>query len=504
MFGPLVWLASCQAVTNQVRPELERAQVEEDSVGDVSQSIVPLGGVRLLYADSQETMREDGVADNALDGDPKTYWVTQWSDGSVPTPHELQMSLGGIFSVDGFRYLPRQDGSANGRIGRYEFYVSSDGVNWHKPATKGTLADHSNAQEVRFRPRVGSYVRLRILSEINGNPWTSIAEFLVLGERINRNQPPISDAGRDQDVRGGQEVRLGGGSGFDPDGDALTFSWAQISGRPVNLSSRVVANPIFNAPSVHANQTETLTFELSVSDGEHTTQDQVKILVSQCPLVRIMPLGDSITVGTMANLQPVKGKRVSYRRSLYTALLANGYKVDFVGQEIEGYAANPPALDPHHQGQGGWSATQIAVGRNGSGGIFQWLEKSPADIVLLHAGTNPPSVVSGIERILTEIDRWEESDNGNHVVVFVAQVIDKSPFGGFMSPFNETVKSLVARRRDLGDNLILVDHETVLRYPPTDGNDMADSVHPNENGYEKMSEAWLRALSDFLPSCVDQ
>jgi hypothetical protein len=38
------------------------------------------------------------------------------------------------------------------------------------------------AMQVNFAPVTGQYIRLQALSEINGHPWTAVAEINVLGQ----------------------------------------------------------------------------------------------------------------------------------------------------------------------------------------------------------------------------------------------------------------------------------------------------------------------------------
>ncbi|WP_406828011.1 glycosyl hydrolase family 18 protein [Microbulbifer sp. ARAS458-1] len=93
------------------------------------------------------------------------------------------------------------------------------------------------------------------------------------------NQAPSADAGADQIVITPATVTLNGSASSDPDGDALTYSWSQVSGTPVTLSSASAANPSFSAAEVSAEQE--LVFELSVSDGSLSddTPDQVSIFL---------------------------------------------------------------------------------------------------------------------------------------------------------------------------------------------------------------------------------
>src|SRR5262249_61985262 len=85
------------------------------------------------------------------------------------------------YRVDGFRFLPRQDGGINGTIADYEFYVSPDGTTWGTAVAAGTLAADTTEKTVRFPAKSGRYVRLVAVSEIHGNPWTSAAELNVFG-----------------------------------------------------------------------------------------------------------------------------------------------------------------------------------------------------------------------------------------------------------------------------------------------------------------------------------
>ena len=122
-----------------------------------------------------------GAATNVLDGNAATFWDTEWYQRTAALPHSLVLNLGARYQVDGFRYLPRQDGSPNGTIAGYQFYVSDDGVTWGTAVAAGTLAANTTEKTVRFTAKTGRYVRLVALSEINGKPWTSAAELNIFG-----------------------------------------------------------------------------------------------------------------------------------------------------------------------------------------------------------------------------------------------------------------------------------------------------------------------------------
>jgi hypothetical protein len=142
---------------------------------------IPRWQMRVVSVDSEEVSQQDGRAENAIDGNNKTIWHTEWSAKSPKHPHEMVLWLGSGYTVGGFTYLPRQDGMLNGTVAKYSFYVSTDGVNWGNPVASGTFGKNAKKKQVIFAGRTGRYVRLVAQSEINGNPWTSAAEIRVLG-----------------------------------------------------------------------------------------------------------------------------------------------------------------------------------------------------------------------------------------------------------------------------------------------------------------------------------
>ena len=147
--------------------------------------------IRVVSVDSEELVGENGAAVNMLDGSSSTFWHTEWAPRNPTHPHTLGLDLGGLYQVDGFRYLPRQDGSPNGTIAAYEFYVSADGICWGTPVSAGTLAADTTEKIVKFTAKAGRFVRLVALSEINGRPWTSVAELNILGTAEELDAPVL-------------------------------------------------------------------------------------------------------------------------------------------------------------------------------------------------------------------------------------------------------------------------------------------------------------------------
>jgi hypothetical protein len=210
-----------------------------------------------------------------------------------------------------------------------------------------------------------------------------------------------------------------------------------------------------------------------------------------------MPVGDSITKGVTGS-----DDNWGYRQPLYQKLLQAGYEVDFVGSQADGDFA-----DPNHEGHGSWSDADIAWGQVGypTDGIYAWLEQNPADIILLHIGTNYiDTSPDDVEDILDEIDRYESNYN-TEVIVLVARIIKLHGSEAIVTAFNNNVQAMVMDRISNPSNPAYpdkiippnsVDMENALDYPE----DFYNAAHPNDDGYAKMADVWFAALEDVLTS----
>ena len=134
----------------------------------------------VVKVDSEETAGENGHGTNAVDGNPNTFWHTQWQDANPECPHEIVIELTPPSTIKGFTYLPRQDDSDHGSIKDYECYVSNDGDAFGQPVVKGTFGASKEKKTVTFDPVKCRFIKLKALSEINDEAWTSAAEIGVV------------------------------------------------------------------------------------------------------------------------------------------------------------------------------------------------------------------------------------------------------------------------------------------------------------------------------------
>ena len=203
--------------------------------------------------------------------------------------------------------------------------------------------------------------------------------------------------------------------------------------------------------------------------------------------IRIMPLGASIVQGIDAVGEG------GFRRPLYQMLIGAGYSVDFVGSQHNGTIED---FDHDHEGHSGWRAENIRDNITG------WLNSTPADVILLHIGTNDisdnqgaASTAAEIGEILDYIDIWEGTHNP--VWVVLARIISRNDsLSGTTTTLNGLIQNLADARIVAGDRIIVVDMESALIYP----DDLYDIVHPNNTGYGKMAAAWFAVLEDLLIS----
>ncbi len=123
----------------------------------------------------------EGFAKHAIDGDPSTFWHTQWQGSAPQPPHTFTIDFGKTERVAGLSYLPRTS-NVNGRIKGYRIEVSTDGESWSEVA-KGDWPDQAHAHEAKFDEVVEAR-RVRLVAESSHHgPWATAGEITPVLKR---------------------------------------------------------------------------------------------------------------------------------------------------------------------------------------------------------------------------------------------------------------------------------------------------------------------------------
>ncbi|QTA84038.1 PKD domain-containing protein [Desulfonema magnum] len=170
----------------------------------------------------------------------------------------------------------RLDGSASwdadGQIETY-LWIQDDG----EPELE--LSDPTAARPTFIAPEVGWEGKTFIFTlEVKDNDDVSDSDKVEV-HVVKENDPPVADAGPDQQVNKGDTVTLDGSKSYDLNDEIMSYFWHQTWGTPVMLSNDSLAMPMFPAPDISLSN-ESLTFELTVTDRRGMTDtDSVTVTV---------------------------------------------------------------------------------------------------------------------------------------------------------------------------------------------------------------------------------
>ena len=150
----------------------------------------------------------------------------------------------------------------------------------------------------------------------NGSGMDSV---VTSTDAFTTNNAPVADAGDGQSVAHDATVTLDGSGSSDADaGDTLEYAWAQTAGTTVTLSDAAVASPTFDAGDA-SDAGETLSFELTVTDGKDSDTDTVDVVVAAAP-----PTLSGVVAANVAATTAGISLTSSAAGTAYVAVLADG------------------------------------------------------------------------------------------------------------------------------------------------------------------------------------
>ena len=216
---------------------------------------------------------------------------------------------------------------------------------------------------------------------------------------------------------------------------------------------------------------------------------QVRLVAKETPPpVRLMPLGDSTTAGSVGAGQDGTG---GYRRVLAGLWTEAKEPLDFVG------SLNDPAgaeFDADHEGHRAWRIDQV------SAQVADWLRKARPDIVLVQLGINdliqgatPAEAADRYSRLLAQCQAGRPE--AQFYCAAILPVRDNNDYHvptQAVRDFNRRLPAIVAEHAKRGLRVVFTDLPATCAWADADFS--PDGLHPSARGYRKIGVAWFNRL----------
>ena len=240
---------------------------------------------------SSEADYEGSNAVNALDGDERTLWHSDWAHGTG-MPQYLSVDLGRDYDLTDVTFLPRQDGGTNGDIFEAEILVSdtADGYEMGTAASMGTFAfdndgrvltDRGDWKQMSFGAARGRYVTVKVIHAGGGNvdAYCSMAELKFYGTAV---PDPVA---KDDLATAIEKVDAEVAAGDLKAGDYTEASWTALenalaSARAILSDENATQDEVDQALRALESARGALE-KTPVAPVENPTKEQLKALVKQ-------------------------------------------------------------------------------------------------------------------------------------------------------------------------------------------------------------------------------
>ncbi len=243
------------------------------------------------------------------------------------------------------------------------------------------------------------------------------------------------------------------------------------------------------------------------NDNSSANSDETSSKEAKKPLVKILPLGDSLTAGgdykTGDNPNLIKSNS-SYRSFLSEMLNEGGYNTKFVGVRNSGSSAIKNG-DVMHSGYGGIETYTL------SDKLSSMADCDP-DIVLLMIGrndmtegTNPDNLVTFIDTYLVQ-KIYKMFPDVHIFLASVPAIRDREAESLNIksdTDYAPKINEYVVEKKKSGANIDFVDMSASVIGLVWEDFTIEDFVHPQPSGYEKIAKRWYDCITDKITEIAD-
>ncbi|MEM9750121.1 MAG: cadherin-like domain-containing protein, partial [Pseudomonadota bacterium] len=395
-------------------------------------------------------------------------------------------------------------------------------------AVNGTVALQMDG-DILFTPAAGFTGAASFtytVSDGNGGESSALVEITV-EPAVSNNLPPIATDDTRTIGEADSSNSFNQSSGFsvlnndsDPEGDDLTIVGFDDTGTLGNVvlvgqDLRYDDAGAFDALNDGETAQDTFTYTIEDEAGNQSTATVTVTIEGSTAngggdpgggdpgggTLRILPLGDSITLGiSESNNGQGQGSDLNgYRLPLFNELTNAGADFDFVGQQSNGTNALP---DQDHQGISGFRASQLA----GSGGnsASSVVNATDPDVVLLMIGVNDidndndgnasNNVANDISSIIDDIHAIDPD-----IEIFVSEILPVraglTNASGFdmntiIDTTNAQIQSVIAGKSGNVQFVSMDGFTSANISAPADDN----GLHPTSGGFDIIADNWFDAI----------